>query len=186
MAKMKENPVYTIGHSTHPVEEFIDLLKAHGIETLVDVRTIPKSRHNPQFQQDALRKTLKEHGIGYEYMKDLGGLRHTRADSPNRGWRNESFRGYADYMQTDDFTAALGRLIEIAARKPAAIMCAESVPWRCHRSLIADALLVRGIPVFDIMPDGRLSAHMMTPFAKTEGTTIVYPPENPELPGLSV
>jgi uncharacterized protein (DUF488 family) len=182
---MKENTVYTIGHSTHPVETFIGLLEAQGIGTLVDVRTIPKSRYNPQFGQAALQESLRERGIVYEYVKELGGLRRARADSPNRGWRNDSFRGYADYMQTKAFEEALGRLMEIAARKRTAIMCAEAVPWRCHRSLIADALLVRGISVMDIMPDGRLSAHKMTPFAQVQGVQIVYPPENPELPGIA-
>ena len=118
-------------------------------------------------------------------MKDLGGLRRARADSPNRGWRNDSFRGYADYMQTKAFEEALERLMEIAARKRTAIMCAEAVPWRCHRSLIADALLVRDIRVMDIMPDGRLSAHKLTSFAQADGARIIYPPENPELPGIA-
>ncbi|HEU4839275.1 MAG TPA: DUF488 domain-containing protein [Micavibrio sp.] len=181
---MEENTVYTIGHSTHPVEKFIGLLEAHGIGTLVDVRTIPKSRYNPQFQQAALKSSLRERGIVYDYIKDLGGLRRAHADSPNHGWRNSSFRGYADYMQTEVFEEALGRLMEITSRKRTAIMCAEAVPWRCHRSLIADALLVRAIPVMDIMPDGRLSAHKMTSFAQADGTKIVYPPENPELPGI--
>jgi uncharacterized protein (DUF488 family) len=183
---MKEKTVYTIGHSTHPVETFIGLLQAQGVEVLADVRTIPKSRHNPQFQQAALRASLQEREIAYDYMKDLGGLRRARADSPNRGWRNVSFRGYADYMQTEAFEEALGRLMEIAARKRTAIMCAEAVPWRCHRSLIADALLVRDIRVMDIMPDGRLSPHKLTSFAQVQGAQILYPPETPELPGFSV
>ena len=135
--------IFTIGHSTRPVEEFIELLKAHGIGVVADVRTIPKSRHNPQYNSDELPPALREHGIGYEHLPGLGGLRHTRKDSVNTGWENASFRGFADYMQTEDFDRGLNDLIETAEKKPTPIMGAEAVPWRCHRSLIADALLAR-------------------------------------------
>jgi uncharacterized protein (DUF488 family) len=167
--------VYTVGHSTHPIEEFIDILKAHEIETLADIRTIPKSRHNPQFGGESLAKSLKKAGIGYIYMKDLGGLRQTRKDSPNRGWRNASFRGYADYMQTPAFENALEELIALARRSRVAIMCAEAVPWRCHRSLVGDALLVRDVAVIDIMTAQKSSPHKLTSFAEVEGKHILYP-----------
>src|ERR1051326_2275732 len=143
--------IFTIGHSTHPVEAFIALLQTHSIEVLVDVRTVPRSRHNPQFEIDALRASLHEAGIDYMHMAALGGLRRPRKDSPNNGWRNESFRGYADYMQTEAFQTALNELQELAQQHITAIMCAEAVPWRCHRSLIADALAVQGWQVLDII-----------------------------------
>src|SRR5579871_719082 len=142
--------VFTIGHSTHSLEKFIQMLAAHGIEQLVDVRTIPKSRHNPQFNCEALEHSLP---IVYRHMPGLGGLRHPRKDSINLGWKNASFRGYADYMQTTDFEENLDRLIESASEQRTAIMCAEAVPWRCHRSLIGDALLARGIQVEDILSE---------------------------------
>lgn len=176
--------IFTIGHSTHPVEEFIDLLKGSEIEVLVDIRTIPRSRRNPQFEQDALASALKAHGIEYKYMKGLGGLRHAKKDSPNRGWRNESFRGYADYMQTDDFRENLDDLIALGKKKRTAIMCAEAVPWRCHRSLVGDALLVHGVDVVDIMPGGKQSPHKLNPMAHVAGKTITYPPETLELPAI--
>lgn len=178
---MKPRHIYTIGHSTHPIGEFIAMLRSFKIETLVDVRTIPASRHNPQFGQKALGRALKKAGIAYVSMKPLGGLRHARKDSPNMGWRNSSFRGYADYMLTDEFAQALDELIEIARKSRTCIMCAEALPWRCHRSLIADALLVRGISVEHIMGEGKASPHALTKFAQVEGTKIIYPPEEPEL-----
>ncbi len=137
----------TIGHSTRALEDFIVLLKAHGVEQLIDVRTIPRSRHNPQFNADTLPAGLRAADIAYVHLKELGGLRYPRADSPNQGWRNSSFRGYADYMQTEEFAKALERLLALAAKKRSVIMCAEAVPWRCHRSLIADALRVKRVPV---------------------------------------
>ena len=143
--------VFTIGHSTRSIETFIEMLKAHGVKRLVDVRTIPRSRHNPQFNRDVLPETLLQAGIGYTHMEELGGLRHARKDSLNTGWRNASFRGFADYMQTPEFAAGLKTLIQTAKREQVAIMCAEAVPWRCHRSLIGDALRARGIAVEDIM-----------------------------------
>ncbi len=172
--------IFTIGHSTHPIEEFVALLNAHGVKMVVDVRTVPKSRHNPQFMTDALAASLPENGISYQRLEALGGLRHTREGSEtgvNGAWRNASFRGYADYMQTDEFAAGIEELMTTAAGSPTAIMCAEAVPWRCHRSLIGDALLVRGYEVLDIMSEKSAKPHTLTSFAKASGTTITYPPE---------
>jgi uncharacterized protein (DUF488 family) len=178
--------VLTIGHSTRTIDEFIGLLQAHAISRVVDVRTIPRSRHNPQFNQDSLPDSLMKAGLGYVHMPGLGGLRHARRDSINVGWRNASFRGYADYMQTPEFEQSLKELIQLAKQERIAIMCAEAVPWRCHRSLIADALLVRGIRTEDIMSPTRRQVHTLTPFAKVRGTTIRYPAEasrsNPKKP----
>ncbi len=166
--------VSTIGHSTREIGEFIDILKAHGIELLVDIRTVPRSRHNPQFNRDSLPASLAEAGIGYEHIAALGGLRRARADSVNTGWRNASFRGYADYMETPEFERALEELIGEAREKPIAIMCAEAVEWRCHRSLVADALAARGIEVQHVHGAGPAKPHRMTPFAHVDGTAIVY------------
>ena len=170
--------IFTIGHSTHPWTEFRDLLRAHRIERLIDVRTVPRSRHNPQFNRETLSKKLRGAKIGYVHLKKLGGLRRARPDSPNVGWRNASFRGYADYMQTDDFAEGLQRLLKLAKGKSSAVMCAEAVPWRCHRSLIADALLARGIVVKHITGKGTPKEHSLTPFARVRGTHITYPPPN--------
>ena len=167
--------VLTVGHSTRPLEEFVALLKAHGIEQLIDVRTIPRSRHNPQFNGETLPANLRAAGISYVHLKRLGGLRHPRADSPNKGWRNSGFRGYADYMQTKDFEKALERLWKLAANKPSAVMCAEAVPWRCHRSLIADALKVKRIPVEHIMSATRAQPHKLTSFIRVSRGRITYP-----------
>jgi uncharacterized protein (DUF488 family) len=164
----------TIGHSTHPIAEFMDILHAHGVEMVVDVRTIPKSRHNPQFNRDSVAGSLEEAGIAYRHMPALGGLRRPRPDSPNTGWRNLSFRGYADYMQTREFGAALEELMELARRHRLAVMCAESVPWRCHRSLIADAATVRGAAVEHIMSATVRRPHVVTPFARVEDGKITY------------
>ena len=169
----------TIGHSNRSAAEFIALLQAHGVETVVDVRTVPKSRHNPQFNRDALPGTLREAGIGYLHMPRLGGLRHPRKDSINLGWRNASFRGYADYMQTPEFVRSLDALIAVPGR--AAVMCAEAVPWRCHRSMIADALTARGIPVEHIMSAQTKTTHKLTAFAHVEGTRVTYPGDTLEL-----
>ena len=169
--------VFTIGHSTRPAEQFVALLDAHRVRMLVDVRTIPRSRHNPQFNSDALAATLKSAGIGYAHMRSLGGLRRPKPDSINAGWRNESFRGYADYMQTPEFAAAVDELIEIGNAQSTAIMCAEAVPWRCHRSLIADALVVRGIAAEEIVSESRTTPHKLTSFARVSGTTVTYPAE---------
>jgi uncharacterized protein (DUF488 family) len=176
-AEKKKVVVFTIGHSTRPVSELIEILKAFGIRKLVDVRTIPRSRHNPQFNEDALRESLKEARIGYVHMKGLGGLRHAHKDSPNTGWRNASFQGFADYMQTEDFEESLLKLIGAAEKEVTAIMCAEAVPWRCHRSLIGDALFVRGVDVKHIMSAQSAREHTLTPWAKRRGKKITYPPE---------
>ena len=168
-------PVLTIGHSTRPIGEFIRLLQAHDVACVVDVRTIPRSRHNPQFNADSLPVSLKEVNIRYRHMPGLGGLRHTTTASVNTGWRNASFRGFADYMQTPQFQRALEGLIKLAGRQRVALMCAEAVPWRCHRSLIADALLVRGISAEHIMNLSRRQPHTLTPFAKVRGPQITYP-----------
>jgi uncharacterized protein (DUF488 family) len=170
--------VLTIGHSTRPLDEFIALLKAHAVTLLIDVRTIPRSRHNPQFNQDSLPESLKKAGIGYVHMPGLGGLRHARTDSLNIGWRNVSFRGYADYMQTPEFEEQIDELIRLAREHRLAIMCAEAVPWRCHRSLIGDALTVRGIRTEDIMSLTQRRLHTLTPFALVQGTNVTYPGEN--------
>jgi len=166
----------TIGHSTRSIDEFLALLDAHGIEQVADVRTVPRSGHNPQFGQIALSTSLRNSGLGYVHLPGLGGLRHSRRDSVNVGWRNKSFRGYADYMQTPEFAQGLEELIEMARRESVVVMCAEAVPWRCHRSLIADALVVRGIRTEDILSATRRQVHTLTPFARVHGTAITYPP----------
>lgn len=167
--------ILTVGHSTRTIEMFIEMLQAHGVKQLVDVRTIPRSRHNPQFNRDMLPETLSPAGIAYAHLNELGGLRHARQDSPNTGWRNTSFRGFADYMQTPEFAAGLQALLQIAELKQTAIMCAEAVPWRCHRSLIADALTVLGLPVVHIMSSSKTQLHKLTSFANMEGQEITYP-----------
>ena len=167
--------VFTIGHSTRTWEAFLELLRVHGIKRVVDVRSIPRSRHNPQFNREILSMKLRSARIGYVHLRKLGGLRHARRDSPNMGWRNASFRGFADYMQTPDFDAGLGRLIKLAKQKKTALMCAEAVPWRCHRSLIADALVVRGIRVKDIISGKRSQIHLLTSFGRVQGKCINYP-----------
>ncbi len=183
--------VMTIGHSTHPVAEFIHLLHSHGIARLVDVRTVPRSRHNPQFNREALAQSLEAAQIHYSYMPGLGGFRRARGDlanadsagvaqstALNAGWRNASFRGYADYMQAEEFERNLEQLIALAATEKVAIMCAEAVPWRCHRSLIADALTVRGIEAREITGAHSEKIHKLTPFARVDGTRITYPAPN--------
>jgi uncharacterized protein (DUF488 family) len=169
--------VMTIGHSTHTLEEFIRLLQGHGATCVVDVRTVPRSRHNPQFNQTSLVRSLKKAGLGYIHAPGLGGLRHAQRDSPNVGWRNASFRGYADHMQTPEFARSLEEIILLANKERIVLMCAEAVPWRCHRSLIADALVIRGIRTEDILSPTRRHVHTLTPFAKVRNTTITYPAE---------
>jgi uncharacterized protein (DUF488 family) len=171
--------MFTVGHSNRTLEEFLELLTAHLVDLLVDVRAMPRSRHNPQFNRETLPKTLEAHGIAYEHLPGLGGLRHARKDSVNTGWRNASFRGYADYMQTEEFARNLALLCKLESRHPTAIMCAERVPWRCHRSLIADALTIRGIPVMHIMNAAKAEPHQLNSFARVEGARITYP--GPEL-----
>ena len=167
--------ILTIGHSTLTIADFTDLLRAHAVELIVDIRTVPRSRHNPQFNENTLAATLKRSGIDYVRLKGLGGLRHPRKDSLNVGWRNESFRGFADYMQTQDFEAGTNELIGLARDRTVAIMCAEALPWRCHRSLIADALLARGIKVEHIMTLKKPTEHFLTKWAKVDGKQITYP-----------
>ncbi len=172
--------ILTVGHSARPLEEFIDLLRAHGVTRLVDVRKMPRSRRNPQFNADALPASLRQAGIRYVAMPGLGGLRRRRPDSPNAGWKNASFQGYADYMLTPEFDRSLQELIELAQGERVALMCAEAVPWRCHRSLIADALLVRGLAVEHILTEKRTQRHTLKPWAKVEGTRLTYPPADAE------
>ncbi len=184
ISRRKESPltVFTIGHSTRPIDEFLDLLRAHAIRQLLDIRTIPKSRRNPQFNTDSLAASLASAGIGYLHMKDLGGLRHPARDSINLGWHNASFRGFADYMQTPQFAAALAQAIQLAKEtSPTVLMCAEAVPWRCHRSLVADALVVRGIRVLEIISAAEPKEHALTPFAHVRGTRITYPADQRSL-----
>ncbi len=169
--------IFTVGHSTLPIERFSALLHTYGITCLADIRTVPRSRHNPQFNADTLASALKHENIEYVLLPALGGLRHARKDSPNTGWRNSSFRGYADYMQTGGFEEGLATLIQISRQARVAIMCAEAVPWRCHRSLVADALSVRGIPAVEILSESSYRMHKLTPFARVKGTQITYPSE---------
>lgn len=169
--------IHTIGHSTRPIEEFIDLLREFGITTLADIRTIPRSRHNPQYEQEALKQSLPKAGIAYVHLTALGGLRNKADTGLNDGWRNASFRNFADYMQTPTFEEGLGELLGIAQKSPTAIMCAEAVPWRCHRSLVGDALLARGVKVLDIIGKGHAQEHKLTSFAKVKGTRVTYPKE---------
>jgi len=180
--------IFTIGHSTRSLEEFVDLLSHHGVTALVDVRTVPASRRMPHFAKAALERSLPLDGVGYVHMPELGGLRKPKPDSINTGWRNVSFRGYADYMQTDEFWAGVDRLLSLPIRpgrfatgspSPASgegIMCAEAVPWRCHRSLVADALTVRGVEVRHIVSRAEPATHSLTPFAQVRGGRITYPP----------
>ena len=167
--------LFTIGHSTRSLDELATLLAENGVTQLVDVRTVPRSRHNPQFNADALAASLPARGIAYLHRPQLGGLRKPRRDSVNMGWNNESFRGYADYMQTPEFEQALTGLMAQAGQSPTTIMCAEALPWRCHRSLIADALSVRGVEVRHIMRPGKTELHTLTGFAHVEGIRVTYP-----------
>jgi len=167
--------IFTIGHSNRVIEEFVAMLDVQKLKLVVDVRTIPKSHHNPQYNGLQLAKSLERHGIQYIHILGLGGLRRTRKDSPNQGWRNSSFRGYADYMQTEEFDKNLRKLIALSKRKRLVIMCAEALPWRCHRSLIADALLARGLAVSDLLDMGSPKPHKMTSFAKMTGIRVSYP-----------
>lgn len=173
--------IFTIGHSTRPIDEFIELLRRNGVACLLDIRTVPKSRHNPQFGHEALAASLAAAGIDYRYLPGLGGLRRPRKDSPNGGWRNEAFRGYADHMQSEEFVDNVQAVIDLARTlapgAACALMCAEAVPWRCHRSLVADALLVRGVTVDDIIGPHPPRPHRLTPFAQVDGTSITYPPQ---------
>lgn len=177
-SRQEEPVLLTVGHSTRSIEEFQGLLSLHDVKLLVDVRTVPRSRHNAQFNSEELARSLKAAGIEYLHMPALGGLRHAHPDSINSGWRNASFRGYADYMQTSEFTHAVESLVQLARKCRTAIMCAEAVPWRCHRSLIADALVVRGIHVEEIISRTSVRRHSLTPWARPVGTRITYPDQS--------
>lgn len=168
--------IYTIGHSTRELDEFVTILRSFGVDVLCDVRTVPRSRRVPQFNRETLPGELERRGIAYHHLEKLGGLRHGRKDSVNGGWENRSFRGYADYMQTEGFAEGLAELVDLAREGTVAIMCAEAVPWRCHRRMIGDALLVRGFEVLDIMGKDRADPEKLTDFAVVDGTTITYPP----------
>jgi len=174
--------IFTLGHSTRPLDAFIRLLKAHAVQRVIDVRSIPRSRHNQQFNRDHLSPALHRVKIHYRHMPGLGGLRRARPDSDNAGWRNASFRGYADYMQTTEFEDHLSRCIDLAKRERVVLMCAEAVPWRCHRSLIADALLARRIAASEIASGIRTRSYCLTPWARVSGTQIRYP--TPDMPSF--
>lgn len=172
---MDELTIYTIGHSTHSLDELATVLRKYGVEQLVDIRTVPRSRTNPQFNTDVIGDSLAPYGIAYVHMRALGGLRKPRPDSPNGAWENASFRGYADYMQSQAFEKALERLEKLARKETTAIMCAEAVPWRCHRSLVGDALVARGVNVLHVMSASKAIEHQITRFAHVEGTEVTYP-----------
>jgi uncharacterized protein (DUF488 family) len=173
--------VFSLGHSTLPIQHFIALLETYGVKRVVDIRTVPGSRHNPQFGAAALARSLAASNLDYVHLKALGGLRRPREGLRNAAWRNTSFRGYADYMQTAAFQDALEILMQMGREKRISMMCAEAVPWRCHRSLVADALLVRGVPVIEILSPSNYRAHPLTPFAHVEGTQVTYPPAQASL-----
>jgi uncharacterized protein (DUF488 family) len=173
--------VYTVGHSTRTLDELVAMLRAHDVSAVADVRRFAGSRRLPQFNAEHLAAELPPLELDYLPFPLLGGRRKAGPGTENAGWRNASFRAYADYMQTPPFLEGLGRLIAEAERRPVAIMCAEAVPWRCHRSLIADALLVRGWAVLDVMTAAKATPHKLTPFARVDGTRITYPPEQPDL-----
>ncbi|WP_202213862.1 DUF488 family protein [Methylacidimicrobium sp. AP8] len=171
--------VFTLGHGTRSLGEFVLILKAAGIRLVVDIRTIPRSRHNPQFNRERLPAALAAEGIGYEHWAVLGGLRHPKRDSPNGAWRNSSFRAFADYMQTPEFASAVVRLEQTSRRTPLVLLCAETVPWRCHRSLVADALLVRGVPVVHLLDATHRRPHRITPWARVADRRLTYPAAPP-------
>jgi uncharacterized protein (DUF488 family) len=172
---MSKRMVFTVGHSNRSLDDLLALLRAHGVTHVADVRKMPRSRSNPQFNSDTFPSALHAAGIGYTHLPALGGLRRPRPDSPNTAWENRSFRGYADYMLTPEFEAGLGDLIRMAETDSVAVMCAEAVPWRCHRSLIADALVVRGVPVQHILSAARAAAHTLRPWAKVQDGRLTYP-----------
>jgi 3-methyladenine DNA glycosylase/8-oxoguanine DNA glycosylase len=179
LKRWKGITVFTIGHSTRTLDELVDMLRSFDVTVLADIRTIPRSRHNPQFNGEALRSSLRGRRLRYVHIAELGGLRRTSKASPNTAWRNASFRGYADYMQTGDFEAGLEKLRTLATQRTVALMCAEAVPWRCHRSLVADALLARGAQVEEITGARHATPHRMTPFAVVKRTRVTYPGEDP-------
>ena len=166
--------ILTIGHSTRPIDVFLDLLGAHRVERLADVRTVPRSRRYPHFSREPLAASLASHGIEYGHVAELGGLRRPRPDSIHRGWRNEGFRGYADHMESAEFEAALERLIAAASERRLVVMCAEAVPWSCHRSLLSDALMVRGVKVEHVLGLEAPRSHQLTPWAEVTDRRLVY------------
>jgi len=182
LAKEPELTIYTIGHSTRTLPEFTELLNVYNVKLLVDVRTVPRSRHNPQFNKETLPATLKSYGVKYIHMPEIGGLRHPKRDSINLAWKNMGFRGYADYMQTKEFTDNLLKIIALARENCLALMCAEALPWRCHRSLISDALVVRHVKVLHIISKNSTITHELTEFANVEGNQITYPLFTKETP----
>ena len=172
--------IFTIGHSTRLIEEFVRVLRAHCLQRVIDIRAIPRSRHNPQFSRERLSPALHRARIHYRHIPGLGGFRRAQRDSCNTGWRNASFRGFADYMQTGAFKTSLDRCIELARWERTVLMCAEAVPWRCHRTLVADALLVRGFRVQEIVNGLGTRPHTLTSFAHVDGVRITYPPDTGE------
>jgi uncharacterized protein (DUF488 family) len=182
LAREPELTVFTIGHSTRTLDEFIGLLKTYGITLVLDVRTVPRSRHNPQFNKETVPASLKVEGLKYIHMPEIGGLRRPKHDSINLSWKNTGFRGYADYMQTKEFTDNLLRIVALARENRLAIMCAEALPWRCHRSLISDALTVRHIKVKHIISATSCLNHELSEMAQVEGTKITYPLFSKETP----
>jgi len=177
--KSKKQTIFTIGHSTRALDELVDLLRGHGVRRVIDIRTIPRSRRNPQYNRETLGPALRSRKIGYVHLKGLGGLRHAKPNSKNLGWHNASFRGFADYMQTPGFEAALRRAIKLSKDKPSALMCAEAVPWRCHRSLVADSLAARKFSVDHIISVARANRHRLTSFARVRGRKVTYPSDKP-------
>ena len=175
MTANHKQSVFTVGHSTRSFDEFVSLLKGYDVDMVVDVRTVPRSRYNPQFNKETLPDALKITDLKYVHIPELGGLRRPKPDSNNMAWQNKTFRGYADYMQTKEFTENLLKLVALIQQNCLAVMCAEAVPWRCHRSLLADSLLVRGIKVSHILTETGCTSHELTPFAHLEGTTVTYP-----------
>ncbi len=169
--------VFALGHSTVPRDELLDRLESLGVRTLADIRSYPRSRHNPQFNTDVLADAASQRGLGYVHLRALGGRRRAvPGDDTNAGWHSASFRGYADYMQTQAFADALGELRDLAAKGAVAIMCSEAVPWRCHRSLVADALVARGAEVVQVI-GANVRPHRLTPFARIDGVRVTYPPQ---------
>jgi uncharacterized protein (DUF488 family) len=182
LSEKSEFIIYTIGHSTRTLHEFISLLNVYNVTLLIDVRTVPRSKHNPQFNKETFAETLKPYGVKYIHMPEIGGLRHPKRDSINLAWKNIGFRGYADYMQTKEFTDNLLKITALARKNCLALMCAEALPWRCHRSLISDALVVRHVKVLHIISATDTITHKLTEFAHVEGTKITYPLFTKETP----
>ena len=182
MSEAARSPVvYTLGHGTRPIDEFIGLLQDVGIQRLVDVRTAPGSRKHPQFGKDALWAALQDRGLAYEWKKALGGWRRPRPDSQHVALRSPSFRGYADHMETEEFDAAVRWVIETSRQTPTAVMCAESLWWRCHRRMLADAMTARGCSVVHIMGEGQLQPHRLHPAARVDGGGVIYDRSEPNL-----